>query len=102
MEKFGALDNSEITIAIPGDRWCPKKAKQEGYKGSKTFSCVIWTKGMLEVSYMMSYHHGRRPSRLKPALVLFHFIRKNSPFLFVSRPTGNISSLGATTYRRKH
>ena len=35
MEKFGTLD-SEKTIAILGDRWWPKTAKQEGDKKSKT------------------------------------------------------------------
>ena len=31
MEKFGTLDSSEKTIAIPLDRW-PQKAKQQGGK----------------------------------------------------------------------
>ena len=30
MEKFRALDSSEKTIAVLGDRWWPQKAKQEG------------------------------------------------------------------------
>ena len=29
MEKFGALDGSEKTIAILGDRWWPQTAKHE-------------------------------------------------------------------------
>ena len=44
MEKFGALDSSEKTIAILGDRWWPQTAKQQGDKISKTFLCNIWKK----------------------------------------------------------
>ena len=29
VEEFGRLESSEKTIAIPGDRWWPKMAKQE-------------------------------------------------------------------------
>ena len=39
MEKCGALDSSEKTIAITGDRWWPQTAKQEGDKISKKFLC---------------------------------------------------------------
>ena len=41
MEKFGALDRSEGTITILGDRW-PQTAKQEGDKRSKNFVRNIW------------------------------------------------------------
>ena len=44
MEKFGAYDRSEKTIAILGDRCWPQKAKQQGDKISKTFICNIWEK----------------------------------------------------------
>ena len=37
MEKFRTLDNSEKMIAIPGDRWWPQTAKQEGDNISKNF-----------------------------------------------------------------
>ena len=37
VEKFGALDSSEKTIAILADRWWPQTAKQEGHKVRKTF-----------------------------------------------------------------
>ena len=43
MEKFGTLD-SEKTMAIPGDRWWPQTAKQEGEKTSETLRCNIWEK----------------------------------------------------------
>ena len=36
MEKCGALDSSEKTFAIPGDRWWPQTTKhEEGGKTSK-------------------------------------------------------------------
>ena len=35
MEKFGTLDSSEKTIAIPGDRCWPQTAKQQGDKINK-------------------------------------------------------------------
>ena len=41
MEDYDALDSSEKTVAIPGDRWWRQAAKQEGDKISKTFSCNI-------------------------------------------------------------
>ena len=44
MEKFGALDSSEKTIAILGDRWWPQKAKQETDKISKKFLWNTWKK----------------------------------------------------------
>ena len=44
MEKFGALNSSEKTTAILGDRWWPQKAKQEGDKISKKFTCKTWEK----------------------------------------------------------
>ena len=45
MEKFGTLDSSEKTTAILGDRWWPQKAKQEGDKISKKFTCnMVWEK----------------------------------------------------------
>ena len=34
MERFGALDSSDKTIAILGDRWWPQAAKQDGDKMS--------------------------------------------------------------------
>ena len=40
MEKFGTLD-SEKTIAILGDRWWPKTAKQEGDEKNIFFPCDI-------------------------------------------------------------
>ena len=42
-EKICTLGNSETTIAIPGDRWWPQKAKQEGHKVSKNV-CLIYEK----------------------------------------------------------
>ena len=39
MEKFGTLDRSEKTIAIPGDRWWPQTAEQDGDRISKQFLC---------------------------------------------------------------
>ena len=42
MEKFGTLDGSEKTIAIPGARWWPQTAKQQGDQISKKFLCNIW------------------------------------------------------------
>ena len=45
MEKFGALDSSEKTIAILGDRWWPQAAKQEGIKTSEKklrMVCITW------------------------------------------------------------
>ena len=44
MEKFDTLDSSEKTIAILGDRWWRRRAKQEGDKISKTFLCNKWNK----------------------------------------------------------
>ena len=44
MEKFGALGSSEKTIVIPGDRWWPQTAKQQGDKISKKFLCNICKK----------------------------------------------------------
>ena len=41
MEEFDTLD-SENTIAILGDRWRPRAAKQEGGKLSKNVQCYIW------------------------------------------------------------
>ena len=35
MEEFGRLERSEKTIAIPGDRWWPQTAKQDGDRTSK-------------------------------------------------------------------
>ena len=56
MEKFVALDTSEITIAVLGDRRWPQKAKQDGDKVSKTFLCNQWGTGlsspMLETSLL--------------------------------------------------
>ena len=34
-EKFSALDSSEKTIAVLGDRWWPQKAKQQGHRVTK-------------------------------------------------------------------
>ena len=44
MEKFDTLDSSEKTIAILGDRWWPRTAKQEGDKIRKTVLCNIRNK----------------------------------------------------------
>ena len=44
MEEFGRLESSEKTIAILGDRWWPKTAKQDGDRISKQFLCNIWKK----------------------------------------------------------
>ena len=44
MEEFGRLASSEKTIAIPGDRWWPKTAKQAGDGISKQFLCNTWKK----------------------------------------------------------
>ena len=42
MEEFNRLERSEKTIAILGDRWWPKTAKQDGDRISKQFLCNIW------------------------------------------------------------
>ena len=42
MEKFSALDISEKTMAMLGNRWWPLKAKQKGGELSKTFLRIIW------------------------------------------------------------
>ena len=42
MEKFGALDSSEKTISVLGDRWWTLTAKQEGGMINKKFPCNIW------------------------------------------------------------
>ena len=45
MEKFGALDSSEKTIAILGDIWLPQAAKQErDIRHVNSFLCSIWRK----------------------------------------------------------
>ena len=44
MKWFSTLDSSKKTIAIQGDRWWPKTAKQEGSKISKRLPCNIWGK----------------------------------------------------------
>ena len=44
MEEFGRLESSEKTIAILGDRWWSKKAKQERDRISKQFICNTWKK----------------------------------------------------------
>ena len=43
MKVFGRLGSSQKTIAIPGDRWLPQTAKQDGDRISKHFLC-IWKK----------------------------------------------------------
>ena len=43
-DKFGTLDSTEKTIAIIGDRWWPKTAKQKGDPISKTFLCDMFKK----------------------------------------------------------
>ena len=40
MGEFGRLESSEKTIAIPGDRWWPQTAKQNGDRISKQFVFV--------------------------------------------------------------
>ena len=37
MGEFRRLESSEKTIAIPGDRWWPQKAEQDGDRMSKQF-----------------------------------------------------------------
>ena len=37
MEELDTLDSNEKTIAIPGDRWWPQAAKQEGIRLAKSF-----------------------------------------------------------------
>ena len=44
MEEFGRLESSEKTIAIPGDRWWPQTAKQDGDRIGKQFLCNTWKK----------------------------------------------------------
>ena len=44
MEKFSTLNGSEKAIAILGDRWWPRTAKQEGDKIFKYFLCSMWKK----------------------------------------------------------
>ena len=46
VKKFGAIDRSEQTIAILGDRWWPQKAEQEGDNVRKyTFMyCLVYGK----------------------------------------------------------
>ena len=55
MKSFGVLDSSEITIAIPGDRWWPQATEQEGENVSRTFpmsyyGANVTSAQMLEVS----------------------------------------------------
>ena len=47
MERFGALDSSEKTIAVLGDRWWPQTAKQETDETSTFFLCVIYGRKVL-------------------------------------------------------
>ena len=42
MEEFGRRESSDKTVAILGDRWWPRTAKQEGDRMSKKFECNIW------------------------------------------------------------
>ena len=42
MEEFGALDSSEETISILGDRWWAQAVKQEGDNSLIFFLRVIW------------------------------------------------------------
>ena len=44
MEEFGRLESSEQAIAILGDRWLPRTAKQDGDRICKQFLCNIWKK----------------------------------------------------------
>ena len=44
VETFIVLDIREKTIALLGDRWLPRKSKQEGHKVSKTFYVITWKK----------------------------------------------------------
>ena len=44
MGEFGRPESSEKTIAILGDRWWSKKAKQERDSISKQFICNTWKK----------------------------------------------------------
>ena len=44
MGEFDTLESSEKTIAIPGDRWWPQTAKQDGDRTSEQFLCNIWKK----------------------------------------------------------
>ena len=46
MEIFLTLDTTEKTIAVPGDRRGPKKAKQERDNICKNFLCNIWEKNV--------------------------------------------------------
>ena len=54
MEKFIALDSSEKTIAILGDRWWPQTAKQEGDKTIKKFlrTSVIYGKNVMSTQML--------------------------------------------------
>ena len=44
MEEFYRLESSEKTIAILGDGWWLRTAKQDGHRMSKQFLCSIWKK----------------------------------------------------------
>ena len=44
MTSFDALDSRENAIAILGDRWWPKTAKQDGDKICRRFLCSVWKK----------------------------------------------------------
>ena len=52
MEKFGAVDSSEKTVDILGDRWWPQTAKQEGDKASKKWGGNATSAQMLEVALL--------------------------------------------------
>ena len=40
-EEFGRLESGEKTIAVGADRWWPQRAKQDGGRISKQFTCNI-------------------------------------------------------------
>ena len=52
MEKFGTPDSADKTIAIPGGRWWPQMAKQEGDKISKKSRCNIWKKNVMSAKML--------------------------------------------------
>ena len=50
---FDALDSSEKTIAVLGDRWWPQVAKQEGGKASKQLSAQLLNVSLLGIGTVL-------------------------------------------------
>ena len=60
MEKFGALDSSEETIAILGDRCRPQTTKHDGDKIRKQFFFVMYCRNVLSAQMLEASLFGVR------------------------------------------